>query len=61
MKREDLIDALVQAHIDSIFEAGVEVWISERLRHGMSWKAYEDMTDAELMREYSEVFSEEAA
>jgi hypothetical protein len=61
MTREEMVDALVEAHLNDIFEAGVEQWITERLRNGMPWKAYNQMTGEDLINQYRDRFSEEKA
>ncbi len=61
MTREQMIEELVQAHLNDIFEAGVEQWITERLRNGMHWRAYNELTDEHLANQYRDRFSEEEA
>jgi len=60
MTREQMIDELVQAHLNDIFEAGAEQWIIYRLRNGMHWPAYGELTDKQLAHQYRDRFAEEA-
>ena len=59
MTREEMIDTLVDHYLDGIFDAGAEEWINQRLRYGMSFKPYDEMTDEEIKAEYDEMFGEE--
>lgn len=61
MSREQMIDELIANYMDAIFEGGVERWIEARLREGMPWKCYDDMTDAEIKAEYDLTFETENA
>lgn len=54
MNREDMIDAIVKAYMDSIMCVNLEDWIENILRHGRRDKGFEYMTDEELKHEYDE-------
>jgi len=50
VKRSDLLDAVVNARIDSICEAGVcEDYLREVLRYGLPTEPLVDMTDEQLI------------
>ena len=54
MNREDTINAIVKAYMESIMCANLEDWIENVLRHGRRDKGFEYMTDEELKREYND-------
>jgi hypothetical protein len=50
MKRSDLLDAVVNARIESISEGGTcEDYLRELLRYGLPTEPLVDMTDAQLL------------
>lgn len=50
MKRGDLLDAVVNARIESISEGGsCEDYLRELLRYGLPTEPLVDMTDAQLL------------
>lgn len=61
MTREEMINELVESIIDGIIDCGAAEWIEGRLRHGMSFKPYDEMTDEEIEQEYRETFPQEDA
>lgn len=59
MTREQMIDALVERRVNRIFDCDAEIWIEARLRHGMDWEPYINMTDEEIREEYLDAFADE--
>lgn len=56
MTREQMINELVEARIETIFDCDPEIWIENILRNGAGFKPYDQMTDDELCDEYCEEF-----
>ena len=52
MNREDTINAIVKAYMDSIMSNDIEAWVENILRCGRDAKGFEDMTDEELSEYY---------
>ena len=61
MTREEMIDELVEEITNSIIDCGAAAWIEGRLRYGMSFVPYEEMTDEQIEREYRDTFPQEVA
>ena len=54
MNREEMIDAIVKAYMDSIMCENLEDWIENVIRHGRRDKGLENMTDEQVKHEYDE-------
>ncbi len=55
MNREAIINQIVEAYLDSIFQADPEDWIRDVLMFGRQWnkpenKPFHEMTDDELLK-----------
>lgn len=49
MNREEMIEQIVEAYMESIMCVNIEDWIENILRHGRRDKGFENMTDDELL------------
>lgn len=58
MTREKMIQLLLEDHMDSIYEVGMEEWVQERLLNGISFTPYLQMTDEQLQKEYEDTYDE---
>jgi hypothetical protein len=62
MNREIIIEQIVEAYLNSIYEAEAEVWIANVLMFGHKGKPFCDMDDDELLvahRQWCEYLYEE--
>lgn len=59
MTREKMTQKLIEKRVNNICDYGAEIWIEARLRYGMDWKPYYDMTNEEISEEYFEAFADE--
>lgn len=53
MNREEMIDAIVKAYMESIMCVNLEDWIENVLRHGRMDKGLENMTDEQVEYQYN--------
>lgn len=56
MTRDEMVNDLINWHIDNIFEAGTAFWIGDVLRSGASFNPYDNRTNEEIETEYKEIF-----
>lgn len=54
MNREEKINSIVHAYMDSIMCVNLEDWIEDVLRYGRSEKGLDNLTDEELDEQYQE-------
>lgn len=59
MNRDEKIDAIVEARIESIFSCDVQAWVENVIRYGAAYEGLETMTDDEVDGQYKEYCQEE--